>query len=366
MHGMNAFVMRAVGETGFVRKPIPQPGPNEALVKTSVALVCTSDCHVVNGSIGKRFELTLGHEATGVVHRMGKAVRSVKIGDRVAVNAITPCMGCHACQRGYSSQCGGRLGGWKLSHTRDGVFADYFLVNDADANLAPIPAGISDEAACYVTDMMSTGFAGAEAAQIPLGGTVAIYGQGPVGLMATVGARLQGAGRIMVVDKRPNRLALSRSYGADTTLDFTEVDPDEAIMDITRGVGVDAAIEAIGSQMAFDSCMRVTRPGSTIVNIGIHSDGDTINILNSGWHNGLGGATIRSILCPGGKERMSRLMRLIANKRVDPTVMTSHRFRFDQLDQAFELMSTNGDNVIKPLICFSSHTNGSHMVNGSI
>ncbi len=360
---MNAFVMLAVGETGFVRKPLPQPGPNAAVIKTSVALVCTSDCHVVNGSVGKRFNLTLGHEATGVVHRIGMAVSSVKIGDRVAVNAITPCMCCHACQRGYSSQCGGQLGGWKLSHTQDGVFADYFLVDDADANLAPIPKGVSDEAACYTTDMMSTGFAGAEAAQIPLGGTVVIYGQGPVGLMATVGARLQGAGRIIAVDKRPNRLALSKSYGADIILDFTEVDPDEAIMDITQGVGVDAAIEAIGSQMAFDSCMRVARSGSTIVNIGIHSDGDAINILNSGWHRGLGEVTIRSILCPGGKERMLRLMRLIANRRVDPTYMTSHSFRFDQLDQAFELMATKEDDVIKPLICFTSDMNENPKVN---
>lgn len=353
MRSMSAFVMRDIGETGFVRKPIPQPGPNDAVIKTSVALVCTSDCHVVNGTIGERFNLTLGHEATGVVHRIGKAVRSVKVGDRVAVSAITPCMCCHACQRGYFGQCGGLLGGWNLSHTLDGVFADYFHVNDADANLALIPKGISDEAACYATDMMSTGFAGAEAAQIPLGGTVAIYGQGPVGLMATVGTRLQGAGRIIAVDKRPNRLALSKFYGADIVIDFTDADPDEEIMDITQGVGVDAAIEAIGSQMAFDSCMRVTRPGGTIVNIGIHSDGDAINILNSGWHMGFNGVTIRSILCPGGKERMLRLMRLIANKRVDPTYLTTHSFRFDQLDKAFELMSTKEDDVIKPLICFS-------------
>lgn len=350
---MNAFVMRAVGETGFVRKPIPRPGPNDAVVKTSVALVCTSDCHVVNGSIGKRFNLTLGHEATGVVHRLGEAVQSVRVGERVAVNAITPCYQCHHCQRGYPSQCGGLLGGWKLSHSRDGVFADYFLVNDADANLALIPDEISDEAACYATDMVSTGFAGAEAATIPLGGSVAIYGQGPVGLMATAGARLQGAGQVITVDKRANRLALSRFYGADTTIDFTEVDPDEAIMDLTRGVGVDATIEAIGSQMALDSCVRVTRPGGVIVNIGIHSDGNAISILGSGCRTGVNAVTIRSVLCPGGKERMARLLRLIANRRVDPTRMTTHTFGFDQLDRAFALMSTKEEEVIKPMIRFS-------------
>jgi len=352
MKTMNAFVMLGIGETGFVEKQIPEPGPNDAVIKTSVALVCTSDCHVVNGSIGARFNLTLGHEATGVVSRIGKAVRSAKEGDRVAVNAITPCQRCHACQRGFSSQCGGLLSGWKFSHVKDGVFADYFHVNDADVNLAPIPLGVSAEAACYTTDMMSTGFAAAEAAQLPIGGTIAIFGQGPVGLMATAGARLQGAGQIIAVDKRPNRLALSKSYGADVILNFTDVDPDEAIMDITMGTGVDAAVEAIGSQMAFDSCIRLTRPGGTIVNVGIHSDGDAVNILRDGWGMGMKEQTIRSILCPGGRERMLRLLRLIANTRVDPTLLTTHNFRFDQVDQAFELMSTKEDNVIKPLILF--------------
>ena len=349
---MKAFVMLGIGATDFVEKPIPEPGPNDAVVKTTAALVCTSDCHLVYGTIGERNNLTIGHEAAGVVYRLGREVRSVKEGDRVTVNAITPCFRCHACQRGYPSQCGGLLGGWKLSHTKDGVFAEYFHVNDAVANLVPIPDTISDEAACYVTDMMSTGFKGAEEAQIPIGGTVAIFGQGPVGLMATAGARLLGAGLIIAVDKRSNRLELSKYYGADIILNFTEVDPDEEIMDITNGIGVDASLEAIGSQMAFDSCIRVTRPGGTIVNLGIHSDGDTIDILRSGWGMGLKEHTIRSVLCPGGRERMERMLRLIEMKRIDPTKLTTHNFSFDQLDIAFDMMSTKEDNIIKPLILF--------------
>jgi threonine dehydrogenase-like Zn-dependent dehydrogenase len=349
---MEAFVMLGIGETGFVEKPVPDPGPNDAVVKTTAALVCTSDCHIVNGSIGQQFNLTIGHEAAGILSKRGREVCSVKEGDRVTVNAITPCFQCHACQRGYTSHCGGVLGGWKLSHIKDGVFAEYFHVNDADANLMPIPDTLSDEEACYTTDMMSTGFKGAEAAQIPIGGTVAIFAQGPVGLMATAGARLLGAGLVIAVDKRPNRLELSKFYGADVVLNFTEVDADEEIMDITHGIGVDASLEAIGSQMAFDSCMRVTRPGGTIVNLGIHSDGDTIDILRTSWGMGMKELTIRSVLCPGGKERMQRMMRLIENKRVDPTRLTTHTFRFDQLDEAFELMTTKEENIIKPLILF--------------
>lgn len=348
-HDMKCFVMRAIGETGFAQKPLPIPGPADAVVKTTAALVCTSDCHTVYGSIGERPDLTIGHEAVGIVHQIGCDVRFVKPGDRVAVNAITPCFQCDACQRGFTSQCSGLLAGWKFSNIKDGVFAEYFHVNQADANLAPIPDAVSDEAACYTTDMMSTGFAGAEMGDIPFGGTVAIFAQGPVGLMATAGARLCGAGLIIAVDKRPNRLQLAQAYGADIALNFTEVDPDEEILSITDGVGVDVAIEAIGSQMAFDSCIRVTRPGGTIVNLGIHSDGSTIDILRSGWGKGL---TIKSVLCPGGTERMRRMIRLIEMKRVDPTRLTTHRFNFDDLETAFEMMATKADEIVKPLILF--------------
>jgi threonine dehydrogenase-like Zn-dependent dehydrogenase len=166
---MKVYVMLQIGCTGFVEKTIPVPGPNGAVVKTTAALVCTSDCHMVAGTVGERRNLTLGHEAVGRVYEVGETVQTVRPGDRVVVNAITPCFKCHPCQRGNTSQCGGILGGWKLSHSKDGAFADYFHVNDADANLTLIPEGVSDEAACYTTDMMSTGFKGAENAGIVLG-----------------------------------------------------------------------------------------------------------------------------------------------------------------------------------------------------
>lgn len=349
---MKAYVMLGVGDTGFMEKPVPVPGPNDAVVKTTAALVCTSDCHVVAGTLGEKRNLTLGHEAVGIVHEIGEAVETVRPGDRVLVSAMTPCFKCHPCQRGDTSQCGGILGGWKLSHSKDGTFAEYFHVNEADGNLAPIPASVPDEAACYTADIMSTGFKGAEAGEIPLGGTVAVFAQGPVGLMATAGARLLGAGLIIGVDKRPNRLVLSKYYGADITLNFTEVDPDEEIMEITNGEGVDVSIEAIGSQMALDSCVRVTRRGGTIVNLGVHSDGENVNILKAALRARLKSHTIRSVLCPGGKERMQRMLRLIEMKRVDPIRLTTHTFHFDELDAAFDLMKTKEDDIIKPLILF--------------
>jgi threonine dehydrogenase-like Zn-dependent dehydrogenase len=240
---MTAFVMHGIGKVGFMQKPLPEdPGPNGAIIKTTRALICTSDAHTVSGAIGDRQDLTLGHEAVGTVYKLGSEVHGVKEGDRVAVNAITPCFKCENCLRGFTSQCTQMLGGWKFANIKDGVFAEYFHVNDAEANLALIPKSVPDEKAVYTSDMMSTGFMGAEHANIPIGGTVAIFAQGPVGLMATAGARLLGAGLIFAIESVPRRKELARHFGADVVQDFQEKDPVQAILDLTNRQGVDFAI----------------------------------------------------------------------------------------------------------------------------
>jgi threonine dehydrogenase-like Zn-dependent dehydrogenase len=244
------------------------------------------------------------------------------------------------------------LGGWKFANVKDGTFAEYFHVNAAEANLAPIPDGLSDEQACYCCDMLSTGFVGAEHADIPIGGTVAIFAQGPVGLMATVGARLRGAGRIIAVESVPKRQELARHFGADDVVDFSKVDAVEAILDLTGGEGVDSAIEALGSGKIFEACVKVTRPGGTISNIGYHGDGEYVPLPREAWGVGMSDKTIRTALCPGGAERMARLMRLITSGRVDPTPMTTHRFPFDEVETAFRMMDSKEDGIIKPLVEF--------------
>ncbi len=288
----------------------------------------------------------------GVIHKLGKEVKWLNEGDRVAVNAITPCYKCENCLRGYTSQCWQMLGGWKFANIKDGVFAEYFHVNDAEANLAPIPDTVADESAVYTCDMMSTGFIGAENAHIPLGGSVAVFGEGPVGLMATAGARLLGAGLVIAVETIPRRKALAHHFGADVVVDFRHEDPVQKIRELTNGQGADSAIEALGSQATFEACIRATRPGGTISNIGYHGHGDYISIPRADWGVGMSDKSIRTALCPGGKERMKRLLRLLENGRLDPTPLTTHRFRFDELEHAFELMRTKADGIIKPLILF--------------
>jgi threonine dehydrogenase-like Zn-dependent dehydrogenase len=200
--------------------------------------------------------------------------------------------------------------------------------------------------------MLSTGFMGAEHANIPIGGTVAVFAQGPVGLMATVGARLQGAGFVIGVETIPRRKELAQHFGADVVVDFGDQDPVEAILDLTEGHGVDSAIEALGSAETFEACIKATRPGGTISNIGYHGDGDYVHIPRAEWGVGMSDKVIRTGLCPGGAERMKRLLRLIEQGRVDPTPMTTHRFPFDEVEQAFSLMKTKSDGIIKPLILF--------------
>lgn len=350
---MKAFVMKSLGQVGFIDKPIPTPGPDDAIVKTTRALICTSDSHTVRGAVGPRENLTLGHEAVGVVHDVGSNVKLFKPGDRVVVGAITPDWGDPASQAGHSSQSGAPLGGWKFSNTKDGVFAEYFHVNEADANMAKIPDSVSDEEAVYCCDMLSTGFMGAENGNIPIGGTVAIFAEGPVGLMATMGAKLRGAALIIGVESVPKRQDLARHYGADVIVDFTKEDPVERILTLTQGIGVDTAIEALGADLTFQNCVKVTKAGGTISNIGYHGEGDFVHLPRVDWGVGMAEKTIATGLCPGGRLRMERLLRMLEMKRVDPTRMTTHTFAFEQMGRAFEVMDQKLDGVLKPLITFS-------------
>lgn len=344
--------MKEIGSVGFMEKPVPEAGPDDVVVKATAALVCTSDSHTVRGAIGQRKDLTLGHEAVGTVFKVGSQVKLFKPGDRVAAGAITPDWGDPASQAGHSSQSGQALGGWKFSNTKDGIFAEFFHVNEADANLAKIPDSVPDDTAVYVCDMMSTGFAGAEAADVPIGGTVAVFAQGPVGLMATAGAKLRGAGLIIGIDSIAKRQELSRFYGADLVLDPTKPDTLTRVIEFSGGRGVDSAIEALGADITFQNAIKVTKPGGTISNVGYHGEGEFVRIPRLDWGVGMAEKTIRTSLCPGGSLRLGRLLRLLENKKIDPTRMTTHRFKFDQADKAFETMDKKLDGVIKPLVTF--------------
>jgi threonine dehydrogenase-like Zn-dependent dehydrogenase len=197
-------------------------------------------------------------------------------------------------------------------------------------------------------DIMSTGFSGAENGRIRIGDSVAVFAQGPIGLCATIGAKLSGATRIFAVDGLPERLAMARRLGADVTIDYHERDPVDAILTATEGRGVDVAIEALGLQTTFESCLRVLRPGGVLSSLGVYSG--KISLPLDAYAAGLGDHTIVSTLCPGGKERMRRLMNVLASERVDLRPLVTHRFPLDRIEEAYELFGNQRDAVLKVAI----------------
>jgi threonine dehydrogenase-like Zn-dependent dehydrogenase len=341
---MKANVFRAPGRFGLEEKPIPRAGFGEAIIKVRLTTVCGTDIHIIRGEYPVAPGLTIGHEAVGVIHELGPGVTGYEIGQRVLVGAITPCGQCEACLSGQLSQCGGARGGWRLGNTIDGVQAEYVKVPFAQANLAVIPGGLSDEDVLLLSDIASTGFSAAESGRVRLGDSVAVFAQGPIGLCATLGAKLMGAGRIFAVDTDTNRLKTSERFGATTTL-LASQNPIEAIREATGGRGVDVAIEALGLQQTFENALRVLRPGGMLSSVGVYSG--HLQIPLDAFGAGLSDHKIVTTLCPGGKERMYRLMRLVEAHRIDLTPLLTHTYTLDQISEAYELFGSRRDNVLK-------------------
>jgi threonine dehydrogenase-like Zn-dependent dehydrogenase len=219
------------------------------------------------------------------------------------------------------------------------------LVPDAQANLAPIPDGLTDEQVLMCPDIMSTGFMGAENANIRIGDTVVVFAQGPIGLCATAGARLLGATTIIAVDGNDHRLGISRQLGADVTLNFRNCDVVDEVMKLTGGRGADSAIEALGTQSTFEAALRVLKPGGTLSSLGVYSSDLTIPL--SAFAAGLGDHRINTALCPGGKERMRRLMNVVASGRIDLGLLVTHKYQLEDIVSAYDLFANQRDGVLK-------------------
>lgn len=243
MATFKGFAMKKLNETGWVEKEVPECGPLDAIVRPTCVSPCTSDIHTVwEGAIGDRKDMVLGHEAVGIVEEVGSLVKNIKVGDKVIVPAITPDWDDEVAQRGYPSQTTEPLGGWKFSNFKDGVFGERFHVNLADANLALMPEGLTDEAAVMLVDMWSTGMMGSENANIPLGGSVLVIGIGAVGLSAIAGAALLGAADIYAAGTRPVSVKVAKEYGATEIINYREAPIDEQVREATNGAGVDSVI----------------------------------------------------------------------------------------------------------------------------
>jgi len=352
---MKAAIFVEPGRIVLGEKPIPDVGVTDALIRITTTTICGTDVHILKGEYPVARGLTVGHEPVGVIEKLGSAVTGYVEGQRVIAGAITPSghsyaslCGCHS-QDGPNTPSGFKaLGGWRFGNTIDGCQAEYVLVPDAMANLTPIPDNLSDEQVLMCPDIMSTGFAGAESGGVRIGDTVAVFALGPIGLCAVAGAKLMGATKIIGVDTVAARMSVAGMLGCDFVVDFSKSDPVEEIMRLTDGRGVDVAIEALGTQGTFQSALRVLRPGGTLSSLGVYS-GDLV-IPADAFSAGLGDNKIVTSLCPGGKERMRRLMSVIASGRIDLGAMVTHRFSLDRIEDAYELFSNQRDGVLKVAI----------------
>ncbi|NWF74427.1 MAG: alcohol dehydrogenase catalytic domain-containing protein [Nitrospirae bacterium] len=346
---MRAYVFDGVNDARIKEVTRPHAGVGEAVIRVTLTTICGTDLHIVRGEYPVKPGLIIGHEPVGVIEDLGPGVTGYELGDRVLVGAITPCGQCRACLSGSQAQCGHgggyeAIGGWRFGNTINGAQAEYLLVPHAQANLAKIPHDLTDEQVVLLADIASTGFSGAESGGVRIGDTVAVFAQGPIGLCATAGAKLMGASLIIGIDGDNTRLRMAQRMGADVVLDYREVDVVSEIKKLTGG-GVDVAIEALGTQTTFEGALRVLRPGGTLSSLGVYSG--KLQVPYDAFAAGIGDHRIVTTLCPGGKERMRRLMEMIRHGRVDLMPLLTHKFSLDQIGEGYRLFGERLDGVLK-------------------
>ncbi len=331
---MKALVFRGPNEIGIERVPIPKPGPGEAVIRVTLTTICGTDLHILKGEYPVKPGLIIGHEPVGIIHELGVGVSGYKIGERVLVGAITPCGQCNYCLSGDWSQCGGLIGGWKFGNTINGAQAEYLLVPNAQANLAKIPDDLRDEQVVLLADIASTGISAAESASLQI--------------CATAGAKLKGASLIIAVESDPVRGEMAKCMGADVVLNFEKTDVITEVKRLTDGKGVDVAIDALGTQNTFENALRSLRAGGTLSSLGVYSG--KLSVPLEPFAAGLGDHKIVTTLCPGGKERMRRLMELVRHGRLDLTPLLTHTFSLDDITEAYKVFGERREGAIKVAI----------------
>lgn len=346
---MKGFGMLGLNNAGWIQKDRPACGPLDAVIRPTVLAPCSSDVHVLHGGSGVKENLILGHEAVGVVVETGNLVTRFKAGDTVVVPCVTPNWLAPGVQGEFNAHDEGPMQSFKFLGSKDGTFAEFFHVNQADANLVQLPAGVAPEAAVMTVDMMSTGLHGVENANVRFGDTVVVVGIGPVGLMAVAGAKLHGAGRIIAIGTRPNCVAVAKEYGATDIVSYKEGDIVQQVLEMTGGA--DSVIIAGGTQDTLRQAVEMTRAGGTVSNVNFFDIKDVLSMPAYSWGLGMANKTIRGGFCPGGALRIQKMLALIQYGRIDTAKIISHRLHgFDKIPDAFYLMDAKPKDLIKPVV----------------
>jgi len=339
MPTVRTCIKQAPGVVAYVDFPLGDPGPGQALVRTTLSTICGSDIHIVDELDQVPAGMPMGHEAIGIVEAVGDGVERVRVGDRIACACLTSCGTCERCTGGEPQVCSTHGAPMNLLF---GAQGEAFLLSGADHSSTVVPASLDDRQVLFITDIMSTGFGAIERAELKPGQSVAIFAQGPVGLCVTAAARMYGAGEIFAVESIPERRAMARTLGADHVLDpATAVDE---IVARTGGRGVDVAVEALGRQSTFEACCRVVRFGGTVSSVGVYGASASVGIPTDGsfYHR-----RIVMTLCPTGPSRLAHLARLIEDGRVDLTPLLTHTMPLSSVVSAYDLFRGHADGMIK-------------------
>ena len=347
---MRGYGMITKDQPAWLEKEKPVAGPLDAIVRPIAVAPCSSDTHAMHAGMGAN--LILGHEAIGEVVEVGALVQNFKPGDVVIVPCVTPDWNQPALQQRGSNNAHdvGMMKSFKFLGSQDGVFAEFFKVNNADSNLVLKPENVSVEAALMTVDMMSTGFYGVEMADVQFGDTVVVIGIGPVGLMAVAGTALRGAGRIFAVGTRPNCAALAKEYGATDIISYKEGDIVQQILALNGGQ-VDRVIIAGGNGATMNQALSMVKANGTVSNINFYDPTDKFDIPTYLWGMGMSDVAIRGGFCPGGAYRMKKMLSIIQNGRVDPSKLLNYKFEgFDKIEDAFKVMDEKPRDLIKPIV----------------
>ena len=321
---------------------VPDPTleiPTDAIVRITSSTICGTDLHILKGDVPEVTPGTvLGHEAVGIVVATGSAVTTLAEGDRVLVSCISSCGRCRFCKEARYGLCTGG-GGWILGHTTDGVQAELARIPFADTSLYKVPEQLSDEQVLFLADILPTAYeVGVLNGNVTPGDTVAIVGAGPIGLAAILAAKLYTPGRIVAIDLEPARLSQATRFGADTTIDNGREDAIARMLELTDGLGADVAIEAVGIPSTFELCTELVRPGGRIANVGVHGHPATLH-LEKLW--------IKDITITTGlvdTNTTPRLLQLIVDGRLDPTLFATHHFELGETEAAYEVFANAGAN----------------------
>ena len=332
---MRAVTLQEDGGVAVTEVPNPAPQePADALVRVTLAAICGSDLHIVEGMTPVEPGAVLGHELVGIVEDVGPGVTRFRPGDRVVACFYSSCGDCAQCRRGWFAQCLDKrtFGHGEYFGGLGGGQAEYCVVPHADHTLEAIPEGVGDEQAVLVGDALATALFGAERAEVRPGDAVAVVGAGPVGLLAVMAVQLYGPATVFAVDLVPDRLRLAEELGA-VPVDASARHPVEAIQAATCGLGADASIECVGAMPAVETAIECVRGGGTISMVGVPSEVTADFPYVQAWMRDL---TFRAGWC-NVQPYMRPLLELIRTGRLHPERVISHRMALEEGEEAYRM-----------------------------